>query len=358
MTTRPSIAVVVNSYNNNKFIRRAISSVLNQKDQPEQIIIVDDGSTDQSQKTIQEISHELNAQNLAIQTIYTENRGQLSAIFEAVKVCKTDVVCLLDSDDAYSNLHVQLAREYWQKFNFADILYNRSLPISSCGQIQPDQNRSDEQDVLLGPVRQDQVYDHGYCAILAYHDPWYYSGNRTSCLSFSLKHLKTLQLDKYIEKFRKIKHHADLILILLSALTLGRKIYWPEHTVLYRQHEMQITPKTDLEAKYKWDVTNHIIRQEIRRQFQAFENSHLIADKELATVPKPTKKHIRAYQNLVCKSNHARNQRVNLIKTTSWKITRPMRAIAKYVIYPLIGKKYNDLDIQNKSVSTMASANT
>ena len=46
------ISVYITSFNKGKYLRQAITSVLNQSLQPEEIIIVDDGSNDNSREII------------------------------------------------------------------------------------------------------------------------------------------------------------------------------------------------------------------------------------------------------------------------------------------------------------------
>ena len=51
----PFFSVLMPVYNSQKFLRRAIDSVLNQSFQDFELIVVDDGSTDQTSKVVREI---------------------------------------------------------------------------------------------------------------------------------------------------------------------------------------------------------------------------------------------------------------------------------------------------------------
>ena len=50
---RPALSVLINNYNYARFVGRAIDSVLNQDARNVEIIVVDDGSTDQSRSVLE-----------------------------------------------------------------------------------------------------------------------------------------------------------------------------------------------------------------------------------------------------------------------------------------------------------------
>lgn len=59
MSHNPTVTALIPTYNAEKTIRRALSSVLEQTLQPIEIIIVDDASTDNTTSVVEEISREL-----------------------------------------------------------------------------------------------------------------------------------------------------------------------------------------------------------------------------------------------------------------------------------------------------------
>jgi glycosyltransferase involved in cell wall biosynthesis len=90
----PLVSVLVSNYNYGRFIREAIESVLSQTYPNTEIIVVDDGSTDNSRAVIDGYHDRLKA-------IYKENRGHASAINAAFEASTGDIICLLDADDSY-----------------------------------------------------------------------------------------------------------------------------------------------------------------------------------------------------------------------------------------------------------------
>lgn len=88
----PGLSVVVSSYNYGRYLRKAIDSALNQVCNHLQVIVVDDGSTDDSREIIESYGDR-------IQTLYQQNKGQIASCTAGLQLCRHDVVIFLDSDD-------------------------------------------------------------------------------------------------------------------------------------------------------------------------------------------------------------------------------------------------------------------
>lgn len=88
---RPTLAVVITSYNYERFIATAIDSVLAQVNHQVELIIVDDGSIDNSWKIIRSYNIEKSYQ--------LENGGQAKACLFAIQQSSAQFFLFLDSDD-------------------------------------------------------------------------------------------------------------------------------------------------------------------------------------------------------------------------------------------------------------------
>jgi len=88
------IAVIITTYNRVALLERAIDSVLAQSCPANEIIIVDDGSTDGTRDLI-ETRYSL------INYIQQTNKGVSAARNTGIKSTKCDWICLLDSDDSW-----------------------------------------------------------------------------------------------------------------------------------------------------------------------------------------------------------------------------------------------------------------
>lgn len=89
------ISIVIPLYNKEDYILRAIKSVLNQTHQKIELIVVDDGSTDNSLAKLASISDQ------RLKIIKQKNAGVSSARNTGVKASSANWVSFLDADDEY-----------------------------------------------------------------------------------------------------------------------------------------------------------------------------------------------------------------------------------------------------------------
>lgn len=89
------ISIVIPIYNAEKTIGYTIESILNQKNADYEIIIVDDGSSDNSGEICR--SYSLNDER--VRYVHTENRGVSEARNEGIKLAKGEWITFVDSDD-------------------------------------------------------------------------------------------------------------------------------------------------------------------------------------------------------------------------------------------------------------------
>jgi glycosyltransferase involved in cell wall biosynthesis len=89
----PLASVVVNNYNYARFLREAIDSALAQTYTPLEVVVVDDGSTDESRALIESYGDR-------VIPVMKENGGMASALNAGFRASRGDVIVFLDSDDA------------------------------------------------------------------------------------------------------------------------------------------------------------------------------------------------------------------------------------------------------------------
>jgi len=90
-------SVIMANYNYGHYLDEAIQSVLQQTYPADEIIIVDDGSTDHSR----ELLIEKYQQHPGIKIIFQDNAGQMAAFDRGYAACTGDVIAFLDTDDRY-----------------------------------------------------------------------------------------------------------------------------------------------------------------------------------------------------------------------------------------------------------------
>ncbi len=95
------------SYNHAAFVGAAIESVLEQTYQPVELIVCDDGSTDESADVIQRYADG----DRRVQLIRQRNQGPITALNAAYERAHGDILCLLDSDDFFARDKLRLVVE-------------------------------------------------------------------------------------------------------------------------------------------------------------------------------------------------------------------------------------------------------
>jgi glycosyltransferase involved in cell wall biosynthesis len=89
---RPALSVLIPTFNRSKFIPYSLNSVLGQTLPPHQVIVINDGSTDDTEKVLQPYSQR-------IHYLKKENEGKPSAVNAGLEHVTGDYVWIVDDDD-------------------------------------------------------------------------------------------------------------------------------------------------------------------------------------------------------------------------------------------------------------------
>jgi glycosyltransferase involved in cell wall biosynthesis len=104
-------SIIIPLYNKGAYIERSIQSVLSQTFQEFELIVVDDGSTDDSYAQLSVISHRLlvEAPDIykKIRVIQQQNQGVSTARNNGVKLAKYDYIVFLDADDSWEPTYME-----------------------------------------------------------------------------------------------------------------------------------------------------------------------------------------------------------------------------------------------------------
>jgi len=92
MSPRPTISVIITNYNYARYVGETIESVLRQTRLPDEIIVIDDGSTDNSRQVIEHYQDRIAA-------VFQANEGMNPVKNSGYARSSGDLVMFLDSDD-------------------------------------------------------------------------------------------------------------------------------------------------------------------------------------------------------------------------------------------------------------------
>jgi glycosyltransferase involved in cell wall biosynthesis len=99
------VSVIIPTYNREKLLHRALTSVIQQRLSCDEIIVVDDGSVDNSRGVVQQIASQ---SAVKVRYIYQENKGPAAARNRGIKEARYEYLAFLDSDDHWQKKKLTL----------------------------------------------------------------------------------------------------------------------------------------------------------------------------------------------------------------------------------------------------------
>ncbi len=91
----PKISIITPSYNQGRFIKETIDSVLSQNYPNLEYWVMDGGSTDETVKVLKSYGKKIN-------WVSKKDKGQTNAINEGLKKVTGDIIAYINSDDVYA----------------------------------------------------------------------------------------------------------------------------------------------------------------------------------------------------------------------------------------------------------------
>ncbi len=104
---RPFFTVVITTYNRAQFLSKAIESVQNQSFSDFELIIIDDGSIDDTKNVVSPF-----LQDSRIKYFFQENQERSISRNNGIKKSNGEYICFLDSDDYYLSDHLSVFNNY------------------------------------------------------------------------------------------------------------------------------------------------------------------------------------------------------------------------------------------------------
>jgi glycosyltransferase involved in cell wall biosynthesis len=125
------ISVYITSYNQKRYLKEAIESVLAQTLKPCQIIIVDDCSSDGSQELIAGFHSQ--HPDLIIPIYHTQNTGVTQVRIDALQVVAGDYVTYVDGDDRFLPTKLEKEARLLQASSHAQIAFSNNFYMTADG---------------------------------------------------------------------------------------------------------------------------------------------------------------------------------------------------------------------------------
>jgi len=154
-------SVIIPLHNKAAYVEKAIRSVLSQTFQEFELIVVNDGSTDESLKNLQFTIYNLQLPEEKIRIIEQQNQGVSIARNNGVKEAKYDYIAFLDSDDSWEPTYLEEMKALIETYPDAGI-YGSSYYLVKNGQKRK-APIGVESDFEKGMINYCQVYAKTLC---------------------------------------------------------------------------------------------------------------------------------------------------------------------------------------------------
>ena len=255
------ISVVVIVYNLDTYIDQAIESVLEQTRQADEIIVVDDCSTDRSAERVKAYGHRLHYLRMPT------NSGALLAALQGVKAATGDVVCMLDGDDYWATNKLETVERQFTANPNLGLLSHEHVRVDERGTdlgVRDDTHRNIE-DVRRRANSTGELSALLRDSILAQKGYWL-----GSAYSFRRKVLDVDKFERQVGTFgfdRLRQTYLDLVVAPFIVLTnpQGAIGYTPDTQFYYRIHDSgslagNVTPEKARESALKGRTINELIQ--------------------------------------------------------------------------------------------------
>jgi glycosyltransferase involved in cell wall biosynthesis len=146
----PKVSVVVPVYNEEKHLKRCVESIIGQSLTDWQLILVDDGSTDESGRMCDRYAAEDPAR---ITVVHQENRGYARARNRGLELVSGDYVMLVDADDSLTPDALEIVYSDMTRYDLDYVIGGNNIIMYR------DASRTDVVASMIGVPETDYFFD-------------------------------------------------------------------------------------------------------------------------------------------------------------------------------------------------------
>lgn len=230
----PLISIIVPVYNVEEYLPKCLDSIVNQTYKNLEIILVDDGSTDNSSK----ICDKYGEKDKRIKVIHKENAGVVEARISGVNNSSANYIMFIDSDDF---IDTKMIKTMWDSMTYTNV------DLVCCQYF----DYYDENTIIESPVRPEiGLYNKEKIENLLKYNFLYDS--RTGIAGYNLflctKIIKKDKVLQCLEKGKGLFYGEDQVSILCLLYNIDNMLILSDYLYYYRKRIGQAT------ATYKSDL--------------------------------------------------------------------------------------------------------
>ncbi|MEM7770655.1 MAG: glycosyltransferase family A protein [Cyanobacteria bacterium P01_E01_bin.6] len=224
-------SIIIPAYNGDRFLAHAIESVLSQTLQTFEIIVVNDGSTD-------ETAHVLEPYGDRIRYIYQENQGVAAARNRGLELATGEYIVFLDQDDYWKPTKLEEQVAYFKQNSHVGIVHSGWRRVRENGELIVDVTPWDNAPTL--DLHEWLLYMPVLLSAMMFHRPWVEQVG-----FFDTQYIQACDVD-WVQR---------LVFMGCPSVWL-RKV-----TTYYRQHDRNESSNTSLQAHESWQVRDTFFAQ-------------------------------------------------------------------------------------------------
>ena len=209
-----TISAVVAAYNAERWIAEALDAILGQTRPPDEVIVVDDGSTDGTARELERFADR-------VRVVQQPNGGCPAAFNSAFRAARGDFVAMCGADDVWEPRKLEWQEQAIRAHPQVDVLFGHAIHF---GRVECDQPRPPAAGVLDARLLRDDLYrENSVCAP-----------------SVVIRRALFERLGPFVEDFG-----ADDYEYWMRCLRAGACFYYDSRSLLrYRRHEDNLTGRT------------------------------------------------------------------------------------------------------------------
>ena len=130
MPFHPLVSIIIPCYNSENFIAETLESAFSQSYMNIEVLVVDDGSTDNSRKILEKYSDRLTL----LEHPGRMNKGPAAAFNLALRYCQGEYIAILDSDDLFYPSKIEKQVAYLKSHFGMGIVFSNGMNINKDGE--------------------------------------------------------------------------------------------------------------------------------------------------------------------------------------------------------------------------------
>lgn len=283
------LSVALCTYNGADYIDAQLKSILDQTHPVDEIVVCDDGSTDETIKIIESIREE----NSSVITLYKnpQTLGFKENFFNAIRLCHGDVVFLCDQDDIWYPNKVETIAKWFENHPERNVVFTDASLIDGDGKVS---NDCLWQKFGFDKLKQ-KYLDHGYGL-----DVWAWCNRATGAtMAFRKEYFNGIDWnslsDRYHDKLIALCAIIDHCIGYICTPLIYYRLH-PDQScgVATKMHELFLSPLSPC-PKSNWDFDPSLFPERVHNHLSFLEKRSSLKDARCMTIVKYIPTYIREY---------------------------------------------------------------